>query len=76
LYNRKVLPRQVRLGDLVLQKAKVNDSTRSQGKLAPNWEGLYGVVKAIREGTCTLATLDGKQLPRTWHISNLIKFYA
>ncbi|RRT46384.1 hypothetical protein B296_00051803 [Ensete ventricosum] len=48
----------------------------NKGKLAPTWEGLYRVVRMIREGTYILANLDGKQLPRTWHISNLRKFYT
>ncbi|RWV96273.1 hypothetical protein GW17_00041029 [Ensete ventricosum] len=36
-----------------------------KGKLAPNWEGPYRVVAIIREGTCTLATVEGQLLPRT-----------
>ncbi|RZR73971.1 hypothetical protein BHM03_00030315 [Ensete ventricosum] len=42
-----------------------------RGKLAPNWEGPYRVVDVVREGTYTLATAEGRVLPRTWHISNL-----
>ncbi|RRT32249.1 hypothetical protein B296_00053383, partial [Ensete ventricosum] len=44
-----------------------------QGKLAPNWEGPYRVVEVIRDGTYTLATMKGRVLPRTWHITNLQK---
>ncbi|RRT34364.1 hypothetical protein B296_00058974 [Ensete ventricosum] len=47
-----------------------------KGKLTPNWEGPYRVVDVIQEGTCTLTTVEGRLLPRTWHISNLQKFYA
>ncbi|RWW65453.1 hypothetical protein BHE74_00027247, partial [Ensete ventricosum] len=36
-----------------------------QGKLAPNWEGPYRVVEVVREGTYTLATMEGRVLPRT-----------
>ncbi|RRT32727.1 hypothetical protein B296_00056749, partial [Ensete ventricosum] len=42
-----------------------------RGKLAPNWEGPYRVIKVVREGTDTLATMEGWVLSRTWHISNL-----
>ncbi|RWW49659.1 hypothetical protein BHE74_00044145, partial [Ensete ventricosum] len=65
LYNHRVRPQLVKMGDLVLQKAKVSDPTRSRGKLAPNWEGPYRVVEVVREGTYTLATMEGRGLPRT-----------
>ncbi|RWW35407.1 hypothetical protein BHE74_00059669 [Ensete ventricosum] len=76
LYNRRVHPWLVKMGDLVLRKAEVNDPNRSRGKLAPNWEGPYRVVEVVRDETYTLATMEGRVLPRTWHISNLRKFYA
>ncbi|RRT63521.1 hypothetical protein B296_00042655 [Ensete ventricosum] len=50
---------------MVLGKAEVSDPTRSRGKLAPNWEGPYLVVNTSREGTYTLVTMEGNQLPRT-----------
>ncbi|RRT72769.1 hypothetical protein B296_00011348 [Ensete ventricosum] len=43
----------------------VSDPTRSCGKLAPNWEGPYRVVEVVREGTYTLATMEGRVLSRT-----------
>ncbi|RRT41002.1 hypothetical protein B296_00016630, partial [Ensete ventricosum] len=76
LYNRKVGLRSIRSSDLVLRKIEVSDPTQSRGKLATNWEGPYRVINIIREGTCPLATIEGQLLPRTWHISNLQKFYA
>ncbi|RWW73963.1 hypothetical protein BHE74_00018131 [Ensete ventricosum] len=36
LYNRRVRPRSIRSGNLVLQKIEISDSTRSRGKLAAN----------------------------------------
>ncbi|RWW57509.1 hypothetical protein BHE74_00035696 [Ensete ventricosum] len=65
LYNRKVRPRLVGMGDLVFKKAEASDPRHSRRKLAPRWEGPYRVVRAIRDGTYTLATMDGKILPRT-----------
>ncbi|RRT66517.1 hypothetical protein B296_00008723 [Ensete ventricosum] len=76
LYNCRVRPRHVKTGDLVLRKVEVSDPTRSCGKLAPNWEGPYRVIKIVRDETYTLATMEGRVLLRTWHISNLRKFYA
>ncbi|RRT36091.1 hypothetical protein B296_00039796, partial [Ensete ventricosum] len=45
-------------------------------KLAPNWEGPYRVIEVVRDGTYTLATMEGRVLPRTWYKSNLRKFYT
>ncbi|RRT36406.1 hypothetical protein B296_00050217, partial [Ensete ventricosum] len=42
-----------------------------RGKLTPNWKDPYRVVEVVREGTYTLATMEGRVLSRTWHISNL-----
>ncbi|RWW01446.1 hypothetical protein GW17_00035517 [Ensete ventricosum] len=41
LYNSRVHPWQVTIGNLVLRKAEVSDPTRTRGKLAPTWEGPY-----------------------------------
>ncbi|RWW41833.1 hypothetical protein BHE74_00052657, partial [Ensete ventricosum] len=50
LYNRRVRPRLVKMGDLVLRKAEVSDPTRSRGKLAPNWKGLTESSKSSEKG--------------------------
>ncbi|RWW15959.1 hypothetical protein GW17_00020180 [Ensete ventricosum] len=47
-----------------------------RGKLAPRWEGSYRVTQVIRDETYTLSTMEGKILPRTWHVLNLKKFYV
>ncbi|RRT64604.1 hypothetical protein B296_00010335 [Ensete ventricosum] len=64
LYDRRVRPRFIKTGNLVLQKAEVSDPTRSHGKLAPNWKEPYRVVDVVREGTYTLATAEGRVLSR------------
>lgn len=51
LYNRKVHPRPIKLGDLVLQTAEVSNPTRTRGKLAPGWEGPYRVAEVVRDDT-------------------------
>ncbi|GKC97702.1 reverse transcriptase domain-containing protein, partial [Tanacetum coccineum] len=52
-----------------------NSKVRNSGKLGPKWEGPYEVTKALRNGAYKLRDRDGKQLPRTWNISNLKKCY-
>ncbi|RWW48872.1 hypothetical protein BHE74_00045016, partial [Ensete ventricosum] len=57
-------------------KRAITNLYNHRGKLAPNWEGPYRIESVPREGTYTLLTMEGKQLPRTWHISNMQKFYV
>nr|XP_009412969.1 PREDICTED: uncharacterized protein LOC103994370 [Musa acuminata subsp. malaccensis] len=76
IYNRKVRPRPIKLGDLVLRRAEVSDPTRTKGKLAPKWEGPYRVTDVVRPGTYRLTAMDGAPLPRTWNIQNLKKFFV
>ncbi|KAL4580201.1 hypothetical protein LXL04_016385 [Taraxacum kok-saghyz] len=73
-YNSRVRNRACRVGEWVLRK---NEASRQEplGKLSPNWEGPYQVVEARRNGPYVLATVSGKQLPRTWNMNNLRKFY-
>ncbi|GJZ24479.1 reverse transcriptase domain-containing protein [Tanacetum coccineum] len=73
-YNSKVRSTSFKLGDLVYRN---NDASRAEdtGKLGPKWEGLYEVTEALGKGAYKLKDRDGKQLPRTWNISNLKKCY-
>ncbi|XP_027096297.2 uncharacterized protein [Coffea arabica] len=72
-YNARVRQLSFRTGDLVLRKNSVNRAGGT-GKLDPNWEGPYVVKEADRAGYCKLARLDGGEVPRTWHNSNLRLF--
>ncbi|GKB64607.1 reverse transcriptase domain-containing protein, partial [Tanacetum coccineum] len=55
-----------------------NDASRAEdtGKLGPKWEGPYEVTEALGKGEYKLRGRGGKQLPRTWNISNLKKCYV
>ncbi|GKB33347.1 reverse transcriptase domain-containing protein [Tanacetum coccineum] len=55
-----------------------NDASRAEDtrKLGPKWEGPYEVTEALGKGAYKLRDRDGKQLPRTWNISNLKKCYV
>ncbi|XP_071698944.1 uncharacterized protein [Rutidosis leptorrhynchoides] len=74
-YNRRVRERSFRPGDYVWRN---NNASRVEdlGKLGPNWEGPYEVVGALGNGAYNLKTPDGKFVPRTWHATNLKKFYV
>ncbi|GJR69071.1 reverse transcriptase domain-containing protein [Tanacetum coccineum] len=72
-----------RIGETAIREAKRdfvysnNDASRAEdtGKLGPKWEGPYEVTKALGKGAYKLRDHDGKQLSRTWNISNLKKCY-
>nr|GEU98805.1 hypothetical protein [Tanacetum cinerariifolium] len=55
-----------------------NDASQAKdtGKLRPKWEGPYEVTEALGKGAYKLRDRDGKQLSRTWNISNLKKCYV
>ncbi|GJY02553.1 hypothetical protein Tco_0360705 [Tanacetum coccineum] len=74
-YNSKVRSISFKPGDLVYCN---NDTSRAEGtgKLGPKWEGPYEVTEALGKGAYKLGGRDGKQLPRTWNISNLKKCYV
>uniref|UniRef100_A0A804JFN3 Integrase catalytic domain-containing protein n=1 Tax=Musa acuminata subsp. malaccensis TaxID=214687 RepID=A0A804JFN3_MUSAM len=76
IYNRKVRPRPIKLGDLVLRRIEVGDPTRTHDKLVANWEGPYRVIDVVRLRTYRLATTEGCPLPRTWNVRNLKKFFV
>ncbi|GAV87287.1 hypothetical protein CFOL_v3_30713 [Cephalotus follicularis] len=46
-YNKRVNPRPLREGDLVLRNSVIADPTGTRGKLAPNWEGPYKVKRVL-----------------------------
>nr|GEX44900.1 hypothetical protein [Tanacetum cinerariifolium] len=73
-YNSKVRNTSFKPGDLVYCN---NDASRAEDtvKLGPKWEGPYEVTEALGKGADKLRDCDGKQLPRTWNISNLKKCY-
>ena len=72
-YNLKVRQRGFQEGDLVLKK--VTDP-KNKGKLAPNWEGPYRVLRNLNNGAYKLETLEGIEIPRTWSISNLRLYFS
>ncbi|XP_072052069.1 uncharacterized protein [Arachis hypogaea] len=75
-YNTKVLKREFEPNDLVLRRNDIGLPTPGAGKLAVNWEGPYRVKEVMGKGAFKLERLDGKEVPRTWNVSNLRRFYS
>ena len=74
-YNSNVRHRDFQVGDLVLRKVMGAARDPSQGKLRPNWEGLYKITSWQRKGTYHLETLDGRRLQHSWNTEHLRKYY-
>ncbi|KAL0402212.1 UNVERIFIED_CONTAM: hypothetical protein Slati_4251100 [Sesamum latifolium] len=72
-YNARVKPRSFQVGDLVMRKAEASGPI---GKLDLKWEGPYKVIEIVNAGAYKLQKLDGKNVPRTWNIANLKKYYS
>nr|GEV98424.1 reverse transcriptase domain-containing protein [Tanacetum cinerariifolium] len=69
-YNKRVWPVSIKVGDFVYQKNAAS-RVENQGKLGPNWEGPYRVTETYDNGSYKLATIDDREVPRTWHTINL-----
>ncbi|GAV71069.1 hypothetical protein CFOL_v3_14563 [Cephalotus follicularis] len=74
-YNKRVSPRPLRQGDLVLRNSAVADPTGTRGKLAPAWEGPYRIKRVRRLGTFKLETVGGREIARAWNVEHLRKYY-
>ena len=72
-YDRKVQPRSLAVGDLVLKKIQ---SQSNRNKLSPKWEGPYTVVEVMRPGSVRLAMEDDRILSNSCNIDRLRKFYV
>nr|GEY69401.1 reverse transcriptase domain-containing protein [Tanacetum cinerariifolium] len=59
--------------DLLKERREEAAIREAKRKLGPKWEGPYDVTKALGKGTYKLRDRGGKQLSRTWNISNLKK---
>jgi hypothetical protein len=71
-YNRNVKECLFVIGDLVL-KWKTNKE--GMHKLSSPWEGPFEVIKVTRPTSYRLAHLDGTEVPNSWHIDKLRRFY-
>jgi hypothetical protein len=74
-FNRKVKPQSFEVGDLVLHKVTLTTRDLVKGKLAPNWEGPYKVVRCQRPGAYYLEDSTGRVLLRLWNADHLKKYF-
>jgi hypothetical protein len=72
-YNKSVVPRELNVGDLVLEKDIL---TRDKHKFSSPWEGLFIIVEEVALGAYVLGEVDCGKLPNTWNADQLRKYYA
>ncbi|XP_074373600.1 uncharacterized protein LOC141713940 [Apium graveolens] len=65
-FSKKSRVKNFQVGDLVLRDIEALDPTNT-GKLMPKWEGPYKVKEVLRPGTYKLLSMDGSEVPNTWH---------
>ncbi|GAA0169923.1 hypothetical protein LIER_24301 [Lithospermum erythrorhizon] len=65
---------QFKVGDLVLSQYSITHP-KNKDKLSLKWEGPYRMSRILGPGTNELEQMNGETIPRTWHASNLAKYY-
>ena len=72
-YNKNIRERLFAVGDLVLKWKTGSDPKH---KLSSPWDGPYIIKEVTRPTSYRLMRLDGTDVPNSWHINNLRRFYA
>lgn len=74
-FDRKVRPRNLEVGDLVIRKI-LPIHPDPQGKWTPNYEGPYVVRKVFSGGALILSTMDVDDLPSPVNADAVKKYFA
>jgi transposase InsO family protein len=75
MYEKRVNPRELAVGDLVLKKVIRSRRDATNGKLGPNWKGLYKITSVAGTGAFRLEGPNNTPVKRLWNICNLKKYY-
>jgi hypothetical protein len=70
--NKKFFLKNIQVGYFVLKRKK---NSNSIGKLQFAWEGPYIAASSVRDGTFRLKDEEGVELPHSWIVDNLCKFF-
>ncbi|KAI3746799.1 hypothetical protein L6452_09240 [Arctium lappa] len=62
-------------GDYVLRRVFQNTQEPSVGKLSIKWEGSYHISEVVGKGAYWLQTLDKQNVPRSWNVVHLKKYF-
>jgi hypothetical protein len=70
--NKKVSLKNIQVGDFVLKRKKNVDTV---GKFQFAWEGPYVVSSSGQDAAFRLKDEAGVELPHSWNVDNLCKFF-
>ena len=59
---------------MVLRKVTQNTRKRSDGVLAPNWEGPYLIRMVVLGRSYKLEDIEGYPVDHTWNVDHLKRF--
>ena len=71
-YNHNIQERAFAVGDIVLRREQ---KTKGLRKLSSHWEGTFIVKVVTRLGSYRLCNSEGVDIPNSWHIDLLRRFY-
>jgi hypothetical protein len=71
--DRKVRLKNIKPGHLVPRRIANPDTV---GKLQLKWEDPFLVVSSLRTGSYWLKDMDGNDIPRSWNVDELRRFYV
>ena len=74
-FNKKVRPRVLEKGDLVLKKCN-QAMPNHRGKFSPTYEGLYVVKKAFPRGALILVDMDGHDFNMPTNFDVVIRYFV
>jgi hypothetical protein len=72
-HDRIVRLKNIKLGHLVLRRVANPDTL---GKLQLKWEGPFLVVSSLRPGSYRLKDMDDNDIPRSWNVDELRRYYV
>jgi transposase InsO family protein len=70
--DKKVSLKNIQVGDFILKRKKNADAV---GKFQVAWEGPYVVSSSVRDVAFRLKDETGMELPHSWNVDNLCKFF-
>ncbi|XP_074277940.1 uncharacterized protein LOC141601545 [Silene latifolia] len=73
--NKKVKPRKIKEGDLVLKSVRALLPVDPRGKFKPIWAGPYLVKRILKGGGVRLTDLDGNDFSNPTNLDQLKKYY-
>ncbi|KAJ9546930.1 hypothetical protein OSB04_019473 [Centaurea solstitialis] len=74
-FNKKVKAKIFQVGDYVLRHVLQNTQEQNARKLSIKWEGSYIISKVVGNGAYRLTTMEGIEIPRSWNVHQLKRYY-